>query len=70
MKVTVMLIVVGALGIVPKVWEWGWKNCKKWNHTDHRIILIGHVTEKSPWDLRSLAVTETPMKGNAYEKNS
>ena len=35
---------------------------KNRNHTDYSISEIVHNTEKSPGDLRRLAVTQTPMK--------
>ena len=33
-----------------------------WEYLDNSIHDIGHNTEKSPGDLRRLAVTQTPMK--------
>ena len=33
-----------------------------WNHPDYSIIMIGRNTEKSPGDLRRLAVSHTPVK--------
>ena len=32
------------------------------NHQSYSIVDIGQNTEKSPWDLRRLAVTQTPVK--------
>ena len=31
---------------------------------NYNIVEIGHKTEKSPRDLRRLAVTQTPVKGH------
>ena len=50
MRVTVISIVDGALGTVPK------------DHTNYSIVEIGRNTEKSPGDMRRLAVTETLVK--------
>ena len=35
---------------------------KKRDHLDHSIAKIGQNTEKSPGDLKRLAVTQTPGK--------
>ena len=34
------------------------------DHPDYSIIQISQNTEKSPWDLRKLAVTQTLMKNH------
>ena len=34
------------------------------NHANYSMVEIGQNTEKSPGDLRRLAVTETPVKNN------
>ena len=34
------------------------------DHSDYSIIKIGQNTEKSPLDLRRLAVTQTPVKNH------
>ena len=34
------------------------------HHPDHSIAKIGQNTEKSPGDLRKIAVTQTPVKNN------
>ena len=33
----------------------------KRDHPDYSVFKIGQNTEKSPWDLRRLALTQTPM---------
>ena len=65
MKVTVIPIVIGALATVPKGSEkkktGGTGNQgKNRNHPDHSNVKIGKNTQKSPDDLRGLAVTYTP----------
>ena len=31
-------------------------------HGNKTIITIGHKTKKNPWDLRRLALTQTPVR--------
>ena len=63
MTVTVILIVIGALGTVTKTLVQGLGNngmggdCLKYS-----IIEIDQNTEKCPGGLRRLAVTQTPVK--------
>ena len=42
------------------------KLLNKWNggHPDNRIVKIGQNTEKSPGDLRRVAVTQTSVKNH------
>ena len=58
MKVTVILTVIGALGTIPE------KLIKGLKDLEISIIKIGQNTEKSPADLRRLALTQTPVKNN------
>ena len=66
MKVTIILILIGAFGTITKgllkgIGELG----SRWTSGDHpndNIIENGQNTEKSPGDLRKLAVTQTPVK--------
>ena len=53
MKVTIIRIVIGALGTVIKGLIKGWENLE----INYSIIEIGQNTEKSTGDLRRLAVT-------------
>ena len=57
MKVIVIPIEIGALGTIPK----GTRRLRNketgGDHSDHSIIDIGQNTEKSPGDLRKLAIT-------------
>ena len=66
MKVTVIPIVIGALGKVTKelVKKNGGLGTKKTsgNNPNYSIAEIGQNTEKSPGNLRKLAVTQTPVK--------
>ena len=42
------------------------------DHPNYSIIKIGHNTEKSPGDLRTLSITQTPIRNpsaNAGVKN-
>ena len=61
MKVTVIPIVLGALGKIPKGLVKGLGNKRtSGNHPDYSIMKIGQNTEKSSGDLKRL-VTETPL---------
>ena len=63
MKVTIIPIVIGAFGTVTKVLLKGLEDLGSWRTCgDYRIIENGHNTEKSPGDLRRLAVTQTQLK--------
>ena len=62
MKVTVIPVIIGALGTIPKGLVKGLKDLEirtSRDHSDNSIIKISQNTEKSPGDLR-LAVTQTP----------
>ena len=49
----------------PKDWTVGHGNKRtSGDHPNYSIIEIGQDTEKSPGDLRQLAVTQTPMINN------
>ena len=69
MKVMVIQIVIGALGMVPKDLVRGREELKfnetGWNHKDYRIVVIGQITEKSLGHLTRLAVTQIPVKKHA-----
>ena len=64
MKVTIIPIVIGAFGTVTK--ETGrlgsWRTSG--DHPNYYIIENGQNTEKSPGDLRRLAVTQAPVKNH------
>ena len=66
MKVKVIPIVVGALGTVPKGLEKSLENLeirgRIEDHPEHCTAAICQNTQKSPGDLRRLAVTQTPVK--------
>ena len=64
MKLTVIPIVIGTLGTIPKRLIKVLENLeiKSGDYPDHAIIIIGQNTEKSPGDLRSLGVTQTSVK--------
>ena len=66
MKVTVIPVVVGALGTVPK---WFGKETegiryegKNRDHTNHSITKIGFNTLESPGNRRKSSVTQTTVK--------
>ena len=63
MKVTIIPIVIGVLGTVTKGLLKGVGN-KRTNgdHPNYCIIEIGQNTEKSPRDLKRLAVTQSLVK--------
>ena len=65
MKVTIIPIVIGAFGTITKglFWTGGFGGRRKsGDHPNYNIIEIGQNTEKSPGDLKRLAVTQTPVK--------
>ena len=65
MKVTVIPIVICAIGTVTKGLVQGLEDLeikRRREHPNYNIIEIGHNTEKSPVDLRRLAVTPIPVK--------
>ena len=65
-KVTVTLIVVGALGKVPKDLQKRWLEQairrKKWDYLDDSTVAISENTWTSLGKLRSLAVSKIPEK--------
>ena len=68
MKVTIIPIVIGAFGTVTKRIIKGTGGLGSWrtsgDHPNDSIIENGQSTEKSPGNLRRLAVTQTSMKDN------
>ena len=66
MKMTVILILVGALGTPSKrfIKETAGTGAyrKNRNHIDHRMVKISLNTKQSPGDLKRLAVTQTSEK--------
>ena len=63
MRVTMIPIVIGAFGTVPKSLERRQRNRRtKPDHPDYNIIKIDQNTEENPGDLRRLAVPQTPEK--------
>ena len=65
MYMTVILITVGALGMVGRCYRkktGGIVNQMKGrHHTDQNIVKIGENTEKSPGNLSRLTVIQTPV---------
>ena len=68
MKVTIVPIVIGALGTVTKRIIKGPGGLGSWRtsgvYPNDSIIEYGQNTEKSPGDLRKLAVPQTPVKNH------
>ena len=66
MKVTVIPIVIGAFGTVTKGIIKGPGGFGSWrpsgDHPNNSVIENGQNTEKSPGNLRRLAVTQSPVK--------
>ena len=66
MKVIIISIVIGAFGTVTKGLLKGLEDLEvgepSGDHPNNSIIENGQNTEKSPGDLRRLAVTQTPVK--------
>ena len=73
MKVTFIPIVIGAINTVTEGLVKGLEGLgdKRMSgvHPNYSIIKVNQNTEKSPGDLRRLAVTQTPVK-DAEVKNS
>ena len=61
MKVTIISIVLGAFGTVTKGLLKGLEDLEVGGRVE-TIVENGQNTEKSPGDLRRLAVTQTPVK--------
>ena len=64
-KMTVILLVIGALGRIPKSlvsWLKVGNGRTSREHSNSSIVEVGQNTEKSPWDVRRLVVTRTPVK--------
>ena len=65
MKVTVVPIVIGALGTITKGLLKGLEDLEVGGRVETiQITKNGQNTEKSPGDLRRLAVTQTPVKNH------
>ena len=62
MKVTIIPIVIGAFCTVTKGLLKGLEDLEVGDHPNNRTIEDGDNTEKSPWYLRRLAVTHSPVK--------
>ena len=66
-KVTVIPIVIGALGTIPRVSKEtrGVENKRtSGDHPNYSIIKIGQNNKESPWDLRILAISLTPVRNH------
>ena len=65
---TIIPIVIGTFGTVTKRIIKGPEGLESWresgDHLNYSIIENGQNTEKSPGDLRRLAVTQTPVKNH------
>ena len=77
MPVRIIPIVIGVFGTVTKGLLKGLEGLGSWrtggDHPNYYIIENSQNVEKSPGDLRRLAITQTPMKkpsANADVKNS
>ena len=62
MRVTMAPIVVSALGMVFEGLERGLEQLDNRFHPDYSIVEIGQNTDKSPGDLKWLAVTQASVK--------
>ena len=62
MNVTIIPTVIGAFGTVTKRWLKELEDLEVGDHPNYSTIENGQNTEKSPGDLRRLAVTQTPLK--------
>ena len=69
MKVTMMPIVVSALRTIPKGVVKRLEDLETRGQVETiqtRSIKNGHNTEKSPGDLKKLAVTQTPVRNHQF----
>ena len=68
MKVTIVPIVIGALGTITKELLKSLEDLENWrtggDYPNDSIVEDGQNTETSPGDLRRLAVTQTPVKNH------
>ena len=64
MNVPVIPIVIGTFGTIPKRLIKRIEDLELIGQVDNSIIRIGKNTEKSPGDLRKLAVTRSPVRNN------
>ena len=68
MKVTIVLIVIGALGTITKGLLKGLEDLEVWrtgrDYPNDSIAKNGQIPETSPGDLRRLAVTQTSVKNH------
>ena len=66
MKVSIIAIVIGAFGTVTKVLLKGLEDLEVVGRVETiqttALLINGQNTEKSPGDLRRMAVTQTPVK--------
>ena len=62
MKVTIILIMIGAFGTVTKGLLKGLEDLEVGDHPNNSIIENSQNTEKSPGDLRRLAITQSLVK--------
>ena len=64
MQVTIIPVIISALGTVTKGLLKRLEDLKVGDHPNYYIIENGQNTEKSLGDLRGLAVTQTPVKNH------
>ena len=64
MKVSMIPLVVGALGTILKGLVKRLKDLEIRDHPDYNITEISQNTEKNPGDLRRLAVTQISVKNH------
>ena len=64
MKVTVIQVVIGAFGMIPKKAGGVGNRRMSRDHPNYSIVEVGQNTEKSPEDLRRVSVTQIPVKYN------
>ena len=68
MKLTIIPIVIGAFGTVTKGLKKGPGGLVSWqtsgDYPEYNIIKNDLNTEKCPGDMRTLAVTQTPVKNH------
>ena len=62
MMVKIMPIVISALRLVKGLEDLEMRTSG--DHPNYSIIMVGQNTEKSPEDLRRLAVTQTPVENH------
>ena len=64
MRVTIIVIVIGTIGMLPKGLERGVEELEIGDNRNYGIVEISQNTEKSPRDLWRFVVIQAPVKNH------